>query len=422
MKKLLKWIGRFFASLFTLIFFLFLITGIWLILQPKLPKDAQKISDEYLHSEVYRELADSSLMLVQRLSKEMELPSISLAISQNNEVVWAIVLGYADVDNKRLSTVDTRYRSGSISKSMTGLLAAKLVELGQLDLDVPIRSLVPAFPRKIWEPSLRQLAAHTGGIRHYGKPGHLSFFQEQFSRKHYHSVEESLEIFSEDSLLFEPGTSFNYSTHGFTLFSAALEKASQQIYLELIEQYLWQPANMQNTRADDLSIADPNRIRPYTKIAGHYLDFEGPDPSYKWAGGGILSTPSDLVKMGGAFMSAQILTKGPGDPVFHPLPLTDGSPNKENYAMGWKNEMINDLLQSEEDVWTMNHGGSSPGGSSFLLILPNDTLAVAAMTNLTVLNSWPMKEMVYKIAAKFRAHQQAYLTKKDENSQVPNGI
>ncbi|MEL6256081.1 MAG: serine hydrolase domain-containing protein [Bacteroidota bacterium] len=405
MKKLLTWIGRFFAFLFALITLVVVGIGIWILFQPSLPESATTLNEEYLISDEYRSLADSNLLKMQKLSEEMGLPSLSVALSIDNKIIWAAAIGYADLKEKLSNNLQTAYRSGSVSKSMAGLAAAKLSEQGKLDLEAPISSYIDVLQDKRWDPTLKQLASHTGGIRHYSQPGHPSFVSEQLSKRHYNSVEESLVIFASDSLLYEPGTGFRYSTHSFTLFSAAMEKGANQPYLEIVRELVWEPAGMALTRADDFTVDQTNRIRPYTKIAARYLDIEGPDPSYKWAGGGILSTPSDLVKMGGAFMQRKILSRGPADSVFITLPLRDGTPNPDGYAMGWRNTEETESMDSEERIRAMHHGGASPGGSTFLLLLPDDNLSIAVMSNLSISNSWPLREMAFKIAAQFRAYE-----------------
>lgn len=405
MKKLLTWIGRIFAFLFSLLALIALGIGIYILFQPSTDDASNQLNEEYLLSDEYRTLADSSLKNAQELSQQMELPSLSIAVGINDELIWAAAIGYADIKNEQANDLQTVYRSGSVSKSMTGLAAAKLSEQGKLDLDAPITQYIDVLKDKRWDPSLRELASHTGGIRHYSSPGHPSFVSEQLSKKHYNSVEESLPIFVNDSLIFEPGTSFRYSTHGFTLLSAAMEKGAGQNYLDMVEELVWKPAGMEQTRPDDLTIGQPNRITPYVKFAGHFINLEGPDPSYKWAGGGILSTPSDLVKMGSAFMNAKILSQGTADPLFIPQALKDASPNPDGYAMGWRNTKETELMNSAEEIRTMHHGGASPGGSSFLLILPDNTLSIAVMSNVSLSNSWPLREYAFKVAAKFREYE-----------------
>lgn len=405
MKNLSKWIGRIALGIVGLLLLLVIGAGIWVMSQPSLPEGPLVLQQESLTSPTYREAADSALAMIQKVSVELGLPSVSVAVSIDNEVVWAAALGMADVGEGRAVNLETVYRSGSIAKSMTGLAAVKLVEEGKLELDRPVREYVPSFPEKRWEPTVRQLASHTGGIRHYSQPGHESFFGEQLSKHHYTSVEEALGLFKQDTLQYEPGTGFQYSTHGFTLLSAAMESASGSSYLDLVSELVWQPAGMSRTQADDLTKEIPNRIIPYVHLSGKLLHMEGPDPSYKWAGGGLLTTPTDLVKMGGAFMNGQLLQVDPLHPMFEPRPLADGSPNPQNYVLGWRHSMETDLLGTTDSLATVHHGGSSPGGNSFLLLVPAEKIAAATMTNLSIRNSWALRKSMYKIAGMFRARR-----------------
>lgn len=402
MKNFIKGIGRFVLFLLGVILLLAMGVGTWVLFQPSISDTAHELQDEALSSAVYRQTADSALAMIQKASVELELPSVSVAVSVENEIVWAASLGMADISEKRASKLNTRYRAGSVSKSMTGLAAAKLVEMGKLDLDAPIYEYVPSFPPKKWEPSLRELASHTGGIRHYSRQGHPSFWGEVFSKHHYTSVEEALVLFKEDTLLFEPGTGFQYSTHGFTLLSAALETASGTPYLDLVSKWVWKPANMHDTRPDDLTQEDENRIIPYINLKGKYLHVEGADPSYKWAGGGILTTPSDLVKMGGAFLSDQLFNKTLRDTLFIPRPLADASPNPQDYALGFRNGRESELLQTNDSLLVLHHGGASPGGSSFFLLIPDGRVAGAIMTNVSLSDSWPLRKALHEIAGMFR--------------------
>ena len=412
MKKLFKWLLNGILILLALVGIIFLIGIFYILFQPSLPQNAQKVQEEYLISSDYRPVADSALLWLQEVAEELHLPSVSVAVGIDNEQIWAASIGMADIKEEKASSLDTRYRAGSVSKSMTGLLAAKLASQKTLDLDASIDSYVDHLPARDIQPTLRQLGAHTGGIRHYSGPGHSAFFDEQFSQKHYTSVREALGIFIGDSLQFSPGEGFQYSTHGFTLLSAALEKATEESYLELVQKHIWDAAGMTNTRPDNLREEDLHRAKPYTELLKRMVYLEGPDPSYKWAGGGILTTPTDLVAMGGAFLTGGITGVLPSDSLFTPISLGDGSKNPQNYSMGFRNDHEKELLGYDHPVHVMHHGGSSPGGSSFLLMIPRDTLAASAMTNLSLKNAWPLRKKVYKIAGVFgKRHKQ--LVQKD---------
>ena len=380
----------------------------WWMVQPSLPSIADTDpQEESLAGNEYRAAATASTALIRGVVEELGLPSLSLAVSVEGERVWAITFGFSDVSKERIAGIGTRYRAGSISKAMTGLAVAKLVEAEKLDLDRAVHEYVPTFSGKRWDVTLAQLGSHTGGVRHYANPGEPGFWSEQFSTRHYASVEEALEVFNKDPLLFKPGSDFQYSTHGFTLLSAALEVATDRPFHELMAALVWNPLGMEDTQLDDLTRIDPDRAVPYMAMGKRLIHFEGPDPSYKWAGGGILSTPTDLVRMGGAVLTGRFMEMNLRNALLSPQALESGSPNPQGYALGWRNDRAAGLPESPDSLPVLHHGGSSPGGSSFLLLIPDGAVAVAAMTNLTISNPQPFRKIVYDIAGHFRAARMA---------------
>lgn len=66
-------------------------------------------------------------------------------------------------------------------------------------------------------------------------------------------------------------------------------------------------AGMTDTSLEDSTRKSTNRATPYIVMAGRVIEYEGPDPSYKWPGAGALSTPTDLVRMGGLFLTDKII-------------------------------------------------------------------------------------------------------------------
>lgn len=380
----------------------FLAGGAWWMTRPSVPDQASVLYEQSLSNTHYSEAAAASLAQVQKVSRQLGLPSVSVAVSVKGETVWGAALGFADVAKNREATLSTRYRTGSVSKVMTGLTAAKLVQSGKLDLDIPIHQYVPDFPEKRWNFTARQLGSHTAGIRHYANPGERGFWTEQFSNKHYGSIDDSLAVFKEEPLLFEPGTAFQYSTHGFTLLGAVMESAAGVPYPQLMTDTLWSPAGMEATQLEDFTRDAPHRATPYMTIAGRLIPYEGPDPSYKRAGAGALSTPTDLVRMGGLFLTDKIISGDLQAELFVPRNLADGSPNPEGYALGLRNGQMAESWSPDETIAVLHHGGSSPGGSSFLLLLPDEKVAVAAMTNVLLGNSDAFRDTVYEIARLFR--------------------
>jgi CubicO group peptidase (beta-lactamase class C family) len=167
------------------------------------------------------------------------------------------------------------------------------------------------------------------------------------NRQRYASVTDALEIFGDDPLLYEPGTGFQYSTHGYTLLSAVLEGAAGQPYLAFMDRAVFTPLGMEHTGPDDGTASDPQPAVPYhrdrliDRLLGGWLEprYARPplaDPSYKWAGGGLLSTATDLVRMANALMSYEFLDSAAVERLWTPQRLADGSMNPQRYGIGWR--------------------------------------------------------------------------------------
>jgi CubicO group peptidase (beta-lactamase class C family) len=96
-----------------------------------------------------------------------KVPGLSVTVSVDGAIVWSEQFGYADLATQAPVTRTTRFRIGSVSKSLTAAGLALLVERGQLDLDAPVQKYIPDFPQKNGIITPRLLAGHLTGIRNY---------------------------------------------------------------------------------------------------------------------------------------------------------------------------------------------------------------------------------------------------------------
>ena len=308
-----------------------------------------------------------------------DFPAVSIALGKDGALIWARAAGYRDLSGQRLATLDTQFRIGSVSKAVSATLAAKLAEDGVLDIDAPIKTLVPYYPQKSYDVTTRQLMTHTAGIRHYGFC--LCFpFDEYSNQKHHDSVESAVGHFSKSPLLFEPGTDFAYSSFGFVLASAAMEGASGQSFDRLIDTRLTAPLGLKNTMREGL--ADDDFAVPYAIKDGQYKKAFPVDNSNKTAGGGFLSTPTDLVLMTQAIMGGHYVSEATRDGLFFtPQTLASGEINEQNYAFGWRSHLSSRTLDESRKVMISHHGGVAMGGTAFLIMYPEYNMSIAIIVN-----------------------------------------
>ena len=309
-----------------------------------------------------KEATDSITVM---MSKKM-IPGLSVCVSSKGKIIWAQGFGYSDVENKTPVKINTKFRVGSVSKTITAVGLAKLADENRVNLDSPVTRYVSYWPYKKYPITLRQIGGHVAGIRHYrGK--------EFLSAVHYNSVKESLDIFKDDSLNFEPGTQYSYSSYGYNLLSAAMETASGESFLQFLQHAVFDPLNMHNTTADYNDSIVLNRTHFYDVKKNTVVNATYVDNSNKWAGGGILSTPYDLIKLGNALLREKFLSEKSRAALWTPYQLSTGKPNV--YGIGFRNET------DEAGRTYISHGGTSMGGRTYFIIYPKEEIVMAITYN-----------------------------------------
>ena len=301
------------------------------------------------------------------------IPGLSVAVGVNGEVVWSEGFGYADVENRVPATPLTRFRIASVSKPLTAAALLLLHERGKLDLDAPVQRYVPSFPRKGGHTvTPRLLGGHLAGIRHYQEDGE----SVSAGQRHYPTVQASLEIFQGDTLLHAPGTKYLYSSYGWNLLSAVVEGASGESFLPYVREQVLRPLGLRHTVAEHTDSIVEHRARIYERgNDGRLLNAPHVDNSYKWAGGGFLSTAEDLVRFGSAHLRPGFLKAGSLALLFTPQRTTGGK--ETGYGIGW--------ASGKDDAGrrTVQHSGGAVGGNAYLLLYPEHGVVVAMLTNTT---------------------------------------
>jgi serine beta-lactamase-like protein LACTB len=309
------------------------------------------------------------------------IPGLSLAVADDGLPRGTFAFGMADIENQVLVKPSTVFRMASISKPVTAVTALQLWEAGKLDLDAPVHRYLPSFPQKAWRVTPRQLLGHQGGVRHY-------LLNERVDAgRHYFDLASALHLFQEDPLIAEPGTRYNYTTYGFVLLGAVIEAAASNRFIDKVRTRVFQPAGMDSARDDSAIEIIPNRSRGYAVTPeGRLRNCGLSDTSYKIPGGGMIAAPRDLVKFALAIRSYGLLKQHTVEMMFTPQKLKDG--RSTQYGMGW-------FIDAVDGRKAVLHSGDQEGVHSFLVMLPREGVAVAAMCNLEGAN---LRALSFKIA------------------------
>jgi len=97
------------------------------------------------------------------------------------------------------------------------------------------------------------------------------------------------------------------------------------------------------------------------------------DNSYKWAGGGFLSTAQDLVRFGSSLLQPGFLKAESLALLFTPQKTSSGQ--ETTYGIGW------DISRSKSGKRIYAHSGGSVGGTTWLIVYPDKRVVVAFVCN-----------------------------------------
>lgn len=292
---------------------------------------------------------------------------LQVAVRHADGSEWSEGFGHANLENSILVTPATSFRLASISKTVTAAAVMRLAERGEIDLDAPVQTYCPQFPVKPWPISSRQLLAHLAGIRHYEN-------DEFNSTKPFNSIVAGLDIFKNDPLLFQPGTKFWYSTYGYSVLGCVAEGASHQTFDHIVLKEVFRPAHMTAARLDSVHDLIPRRASGYARDEGETAvrNADLADTSYKFPGGGIVATASDLVSFAHAHLDNTLLHSDTVQAMWSAQTPRTGE--KSEYGLGW-------ILETRNNHREVYHTGSQQGASTVVYMQPDENLVIAVLSN-----------------------------------------
>lgn len=309
-------------------------------------------------------LAKADSLLLQ-LIEDKKIPGLAITVVKEGKTILQKGYGYADIEKKiPVDPTKTVFRIASVSKNISATALAYMVAEGSIDLDTSFYEYVPYYPKKKWDFTIRQLAGHTAGIRGYQG-------MEYGLNKPY-SIKKSIEIFQGDDLLFEPGTDYHYNSYDWVLISLAMQEVSGIPFAQYVHEKVLKPLGMDATftpeaQCDNLAVF-------YSKNRFGFRKASPVNNYFKLAGGGYLSTSSDIAKLGQAYLNNQILDDAILDRFLTSETLNG---NKTYYGLGWQ------VSEDKKGRPFYGHVGNGVGGYSNFFVYPKRQMAFTILTNCT---------------------------------------
>jgi len=291
-------------------------------------------------------------------------PGLVYLVAKNGRVTEARALGLANVELSAPMRRDSVLEIGSITKMFTVGAVLLMVQDGKLNLDEPVGTYVPDLPAK-WKPvTLRHALSHTAGLKDY-----LANFQSTIVTPV--RPEDIYNRVGPMELDFAAGSSWSYSNTGYLIATAVVERVSQKKLHEFLQERVFEPLKMKDTRPSDPTMIIPRRARGYA-LAGRSLTNAMPiNPTLGSGAGYLVSTVDDMLKWDTALRRGTLLKDAALRAMFTEYLLTNGSGS--GYGLGWFAQM-----DRGRTVW--EHGGNTYGFSANILHAPNG-VTIITLTN-----------------------------------------
>lgn len=320
-------------------------------------------------------VADDYQPLRERIEWLMEqggMPSLSISVAREGEIVFEEAWGYADVEKQIPASPDTPYSMASISKPITAVALMRLVDKGRVDLDRPINDYLGEAKVTVHvgdpdEVTVRRVLNHTAGL-----PLHYHFFYEG-SGANRPSMDESIHKYGHT--VTAPGERFVYSNFGFGLLEYVIERVSGMTYSAFLDKEVFGPLGMTHSTVNrDKTFDLPAAVR-YEKDGSvvPFYDFDHRGAS------AVYSSTNDLVRFGSFLIGRsfpgqeEILTPETRNQMTAVADFPD-SHGESVYGLG--------INVRNEEGWTIfSHSGGMPGVATTLTTYPEQGIVVAVAVN-----------------------------------------
>jgi CubicO group peptidase (beta-lactamase class C family) len=310
-----------------------------------------------------------------------EVPGCAMAAVRNGEVVLAAGWGRRDLAAELPVTSGTLFAIGSVTKAFTATAVGALVDEGLLDWDRPLRDYVPDLRLHddvvTGRLTVTDLLSHRSGLPRHDLTwvGHPDLSRAELVRR--------LRFLPLSKDLREQ---FQYCNLGYLLAGHVVEVLSGTPWEEFVQSRLLTPVGMDrsNLSVDDLS-ADADHAGGYERRQGVVVPVPPRPVTAMAPAGAINSCATDmtrwlLAQLGGGQVDGRTIMS-PGTVARQQTPhmlvaedRTFPASTRHAYGLGW-------LIGQYRDHRLAEHGGGIDGFQTECMLLPDDGIGVAVMTN-----------------------------------------
>ena len=304
----------------------------------------------------------------------------SFLVAKNGQIIFERYNGYANKNAETKITADTPVQIASVSKVLTATAVLKLINLGKLELDQKVNTILKTFPYE--ECTVRMLLSHRSGMRNY------AYFTDHdksvWDRHNQLTNQDILDILATKNVGLESrvGTRFGYCNTNYAMLALIIEKITGLTYKEAMSQMIFKPLGMKHTYVFD-NDKDRKKIVPSYKGNGAEIGFDYLDNVY--GDKNIFSTVRDLLKFDRARNSPKFLK---------PALLKEVYTGQSNERKGTKNYGLGiRMINWETGQNFYFHNGWWHGNTSSYITLQKEQVTIIALSNKMTRNTYAVRKL-----------------------------
>jgi CubicO group peptidase (beta-lactamase class C family) len=321
-------------------------------------------------------------------------PGGAIAILKKDSVVFSNVYGLADLNTKEKITTKTLFNTGSISKTFVSNTILSLALEGKLSLNDSLYKYFPDFKNTELAKKVRihHLLTHTSGLADNRRQ-----FLDSVVLLTAKDEENFAPIKLADSLLFEPGSRYEYSNPAFNGLALIIEKVTGRKWQEVVKEKIFDPAGMKTSVITDGPFPESGVSHGYLKTSSGFIEKDyGEEPTFPAAGnGGVWTSVEELIQYEQAIQRTAFLTK---EVIDRSRTITEylnwNSTEKPFIGYSWFIETL------EDGSKMISHTGTQGGFYCDYVSIPSKGIIYVMLCNVAVQQE-PKREQVLEVLKKF---------------------
>jgi D-alanyl-D-alanine carboxypeptidase len=223
---------------------------------------------------------------VESAMEKNDLKAALVRVTQNGDEVATVVRGESMTGVP--ATEDMHFRNGAVAFSYLGTVLLQLVDEGVVELDDTLDKWLPDLPASD-RITLRMLANSTSGYVDYQREDSFvdAVYKDPFRAW---TNAELIKLGTDEPLLYEPGTNWNYAHTNFVILGEALSAITGEPLDELIRERIVEPLGMEGTQSYQTAEIPEPVLHAYDAERGTYEESTFWNPSWTTAEGSVMVT------------------------------------------------------------------------------------------------------------------------------------